>query len=117
MSAVEAEQKLSGTVSSEKNEILFKDFGINYNNEAEIYRKGSLVYRDLSSEVKEGEGASMDGGRSMSTVTTVATKGPLSKTAVEKQRKRRQKAKIVVEHVDIIKDEFWEKRPWILEGR
>lgn len=27
------------------------------------------------------------------------------------------KAAIVVEHVDIIKDEFWERRPWILTGR
>ncbi|KAL3235199.1 tRNA(His) guanylyltransferase [Nakaseomyces bracarensis] len=43
MSAQEAEKRLSGTVSSEKNEILFKDCGINYNNEPEMYKKGSLV--------------------------------------------------------------------------
>lgn len=42
---------------------------------------------------------------------------PLSKTAMEKERKRRAKARIAVEHVDIIKDDFWEKRPWILTGR
>jgi tRNA(His) guanylyltransferase len=23
----------------------------------------------------------------------------------------------VVEHVDIIKDAFWEKRPWIISGK
>lgn len=38
----------------------------------------------------------------------------LSKTQQEKERKRRAKAPIVVEHVDIIKDEFWERRPWLL---
>jgi len=41
----------------------------------------------------------------------------LSKAAAEKERKRRTKAAIAVEHVDIIKDEFWERRPWILTGR
>lgn len=36
-----------GTVSSDKNEILFKRFGINYNNEEEIYKKGSVLYRQV----------------------------------------------------------------------
>jgi tRNA(His) guanylyltransferase len=40
----------------------------------------------------------------------------LSKTQAEKQRKRRQKAHIAVEHIDLIKDQFWEERPWILSG-
>jgi tRNA(His) 5'-end guanylyltransferase len=48
MDARDAEQRLSGTVSSEKNEILFKEFGINYNNEPECFKKGSLLYRDVS---------------------------------------------------------------------
>ncbi|KAF2865114.1 Thg1 C terminal domain-containing protein [Massariosphaeria phaeospora] len=42
-----AEQELSGTVSSDKNEILFSRFGVNYNNEPEIFRKGSVLYRDF----------------------------------------------------------------------
>ncbi|CAR25958.1 hypothetical protein ZYGR_0A05290 [Zygosaccharomyces rouxii] len=41
----EAENKLSGTVSSEKQEILFSECGINYNNEPEMFKKGSLVTR------------------------------------------------------------------------
>jgi hypothetical protein len=44
----DAEQELSGTVSSDKNEILFSRFGINYNKEPEIFRKGSVLYRDVS---------------------------------------------------------------------
>ncbi len=36
-----------GTVSADKNEILFKRFGINYNNELEIYKKGSVLYRQV----------------------------------------------------------------------
>ncbi|KAF2476112.1 Thg1-domain-containing protein [Lindgomyces ingoldianus] len=48
MDARSAEQELAGTVSSEKNEILFSRFGINYNNEPDIFKKGSVLYRDFS---------------------------------------------------------------------
>jgi tRNA(His) guanylyltransferase len=44
----EAEKTLAGTLASDKNEILFSRFGINYNNEPEIYKKGSVVFRDVS---------------------------------------------------------------------
>jgi tRNA(His) guanylyltransferase len=40
-----------------------------------------------------------------------------SKTQEEKDRKRRAKARITVQHVDIIKDEFWERRPWLLSNK
>ena len=45
MGATEAEQKLKGTLAADKNEILFSQFGINYNNEEPMYRKGSVLYR------------------------------------------------------------------------
>lgn len=41
----------------------------------------------------------------------------MSRTQKEKDRKKRNKAKIITEHVDLIKDDFWEKRPWILSGQ
>lgn len=41
----------------------------------------------------------------------------LSKTQEEKDKKRRAKARITVQHVDIIKDEFWEMRPWLLSNK
>lgn len=37
-----------GTLSADKNEILFSKFHINYNNEPEIFKKGSVVFRDVS---------------------------------------------------------------------
>lgn len=40
-----------------------------------------------------------------------------SKSQAEKDKKRRAKATVVVEHLDIIKDEFWDRRPWILSGK
>lgn len=39
----EAEAELCGTFSSDKNEILFTTFGINYNNLPEMYRKGTIL--------------------------------------------------------------------------
>ena len=41
----------------------------------------------------------------------------MSKTQKEKDGKRRMKAEIVVQHTDIIKDDFWEQRPWLLGGK
>jgi tRNA(His) guanylyltransferase len=45
--------------------------------------------------------------------------GPIqqSKTQNENDKKRRAKARIVVEHMDIIKDDFWNRRPWILSNK
>jgi tRNA(His) guanylyltransferase len=41
----------------------------------------------------------------------------VSKTQAEKDRKKKAKARITVQHVDIIKDEFWNRRPWLLTNK
>lgn len=41
----EAEAELCGTFSSDKNEILFSSFGVNYNNLPQQYRKGTILVR------------------------------------------------------------------------
>nr|CAG4638638.1 EOG090X0AR4 [Cyclestheria hislopi] len=59
LSTAQAEEKLRGTFASDKNEILFTDFGINYNNEPEMFRKGTILIRKkrpitlLNGEVRE----------------------------------------------------------------
>ncbi|KAH6900234.1 putative tRNAHis guanylyltransferase [Thelonectria olida] len=106
----EAEKTLAGTLSADKNEILFSRFSINYNNEPEINKKGSVVFRDYelvdpaSNNVAE-------------TIDSVAEPVKQSKSQREKDKKRRAKARILVEHLDIIKDDFWDMRPWILSGK
>ncbi|KAK6623422.1 hypothetical protein RUM43_009274 [Polyplax serrata] len=45
MTHQEAEEHLKGTVSSDKNELLFSEFGINYNNEPEEFKKGTVIIR------------------------------------------------------------------------
>lgn len=45
----EAEERLRGSVSAEKNELLFSEFGINYNQLPAIYRKGTIL---LTKQIK-----------------------------------------------------------------
>jgi tRNA(His) guanylyltransferase len=48
MKEKEAEEYLKGSTAADKNEILFSRFGINYNNEDVMFRKGSIVFREVS---------------------------------------------------------------------
>ena len=43
MTAQEAHKALGGTVSSEKNEILYTRFQINYNSLDPLFRRGSII--------------------------------------------------------------------------
>lgn len=45
----EAEERLRGTLSAEKNEILFSEFGINYNSLPAMFRKGTIL---LTKQIK-----------------------------------------------------------------
>ncbi|TKA76834.1 hypothetical protein B0A55_04630 [Friedmanniomyces simplex] len=108
MSTTEAEQALKGTVSSDKNEILFSRFGINYNSEPEAYKKGTVVYRSYAEH--ENVNGSLDD-------TGDKVPDPASKTQLEKERKRKQKARIVIDHPDIIGDAFWTAHPYILASK
>lgn len=94
MTPKEAENRLIGTVSSDKHEILFKEFGINYNNEPEVFKKGTLLVRELETgSVDETE---------------------LSSRQKQRMEKKRRLAKISVYHIDVVKGDFWEQRPWLL---
>lgn len=116
MSGTEAEQELKGSVASDKNEILWSRFGVNYNQELEVWRKGTVIYRvyDDVGGGGGGEEVTASGDKMKKMKKGVDAK---SKSQLEKERKRKMKAKIVQEHTDIIGDGFWEKRPYILATR
>ncbi|KAI9286995.1 Thg1 C terminal domain-containing protein [Umbelopsis sp. AD052] len=84
----EAEERLRGTFSKDKNEILFSDFNINYNTLEAVYRKGSVIIRQ-ETEVKSVS----------------------QKSGEEVVRLRRLPA---VLHDDIIGNEFWKEHPELL---
>lgn len=111
MTTTAAEDELKSTLAVNKNEILFKRFGVNYNNEPAMFRKGTVVYRSYGNYV--GGDAVYARGLSESD----SNPNGQSKTQLEKERKKKQKATIITEHVDIIGDAFWKQHPYILATR
>lgn len=97
LSRQDAEQELLGTLASDKNEILFLRCGVNYNREPEMFRKGTVIVREY--DQWKGEAGT-----------------ETSNKQKQKAEKSRRKAQIKFYHQDIIGDEFWAERPWILES-
>ncbi|TIB99929.1 tRNAHis guanylyltransferase [Wallemia mellicola] len=96
----EAHKILQGTVSAEKHDILFKEYGINYNTLDDLYKKGSILVR-IPPPMPEipADGSYKD------------------KKKIEKIRKDGidgTRGPIEILHLDIIKDTFWNDRPWLL---
>lgn len=110
LSTTDAEHLLKGTLSADKNEILFSRFGINYNKEPQVYRKGTIVYRSYPDVQQPGDDATNGDDHTAPGAVT-------SRSQLDKERKRKQKAAIVMEHVDIIGDAFWDEHPFILGGK
>jgi tRNA(His) guanylyltransferase len=81
----EAQEVLKGTLADFKNEMLFMQFGINYNDLPARFRKGSVIIR---------------------------CKQLVSGSASEGTEKWRNVPTVM--HVDIIKDEFWQQHPELL---
>lgn len=66
-----------------------------------------MLYRDLPAE---------HGGDEKDGDAVGKKPDPSSKTQMAKTVKLRRKAHVVLEHVDVIQDDFWVRRPWILKG-
>nr|XP_045008376.1 probable tRNA(His) guanylyltransferase isoform X2 [Jaculus jaculus] len=97
LTPVQAQERLQGTLAADKNEILFSQFNINYNNEPLMYRKGTLL---IWQEVCE--------------VTVKEVKLPAEMKG-EKMAVTKSRAKPVPLYCDIIGDAFWKEHPEILE--
>jgi len=48
----EANTRLKGTFAKDKHEILFKEYMINYNNLEEIYKKGTIIFKEHIKKTK-----------------------------------------------------------------
>ncbi|GAA5987073.1 hypothetical protein JCM10908_001015 [Rhodotorula pacifica] len=120
----QADKDLQGTVSSEKQELLFSRFGINYNTVDDMYKKGSIVIWETESAPPRGEEPSeqaqdeaADNGEhdeDNSSSSTAESPRPSSSSipAGVKLRQRKKPAKpkrrLVVVHEDLISDAWWE---------
>ncbi|KAG0170729.1 tRNA-histidine guanylyltransferase 1-like [Apophysomyces sp. BC1015] len=87
-SETEAEEILRGTFSKDKHEILFTQFGINYNAIEPIYRKGSVIIRKKT----EVTSISPNSGQEVKRIKLVPN-------AI---------------HEDIIGQSFWDEHPHLL---
>lgn len=93
-----AEAKLKGTLSADKNELLFSEYDVNYNNIDPMYRKGtSLIWTSYEEKVPK----------------TVPGETAPSRDNVEcvVVRERKQVSEL---YTDIIGDQFWIDYPDIL---
>jgi tRNA(His) guanylyltransferase len=133
-----------GTDSKDKNELLFSRFGINYNNLPPRFRKGSVIVRVDPEVVAAARVASPDvagaraayeaiehvGSGVQPTVDALRALGglqlghsmspPLRPEAQGGHKPKKIKpyegtsGEMMVLHEDLIKDSFWEERPWLL---
>ncbi|XP_053148141.1 probable tRNA(His) guanylyltransferase isoform X3 [Hemicordylus capensis] len=96
LTPVQAQKRLKGTLASDKNEILFSEFNINYNNEPLIYRKGTiLVWQKVNHVIKK--------------------KIKVPEESEEREVEvTRMKTTAIPLHCDIIGDQFWDQYPEIL---
>lgn len=133
-----AEKELSGTLAADKNEILHSRFGINYNEEQAIFRKGSVIFRDYfveaeamdtmpaqtdaaaNAELGEDSSGSLGSTRRNPTAgkphtESQATDYSPSANSHGGKNRRKQKSRLTTAHIDIMKDDFWINHAWLLE--
>ncbi len=105
MTNQQAQDRLKGTFSNDKNEILFSQFGINYNNEPEQFKKGTVLWRKRVEIPIEDAGDELE----------PQPKNPKkSKQSVEGFKIRTQ---IQESNCDIIGDQFWIDNPEVLNPK
>lgn len=129
LSEHEAHEKLKGSLAKDKNEILFSQFGINYNNEPEMFRKGSLINRG-----GQGDGvgvldrgpdplrlASVSGGvagaetsaKEPREAAAASSLGPdewdaaVPGSAAGRKKRKHESTELVLSHADIMSDAWW----------
>uniref|UniRef100_A0A3Q0SBU3 tRNA(His) guanylyltransferase n=1 Tax=Amphilophus citrinellus TaxID=61819 RepID=A0A3Q0SBU3_AMPCI len=96
LTTTEAEDRLKGTLAAHKNEILFSEFGINYNNESSVHRKGTTLIWEKVYE-------------------TVTKRMKLPNEEEKDVPVTRSRRRVEAYHCDIIGEQFWEEHPDILE--
>ena len=102
MKEAEAHEKLKGTLSADKNNILFEEFGINYDKEDKIYKRGSLVVRYSNKQKKKLEKEFLEEERKR--MSDVLASGAFMKIYEEKRDQ------LFVIHEDVTKEKFWKER-------
>lgn len=118
MTPAESQERLKGTMSSDKNELLFKEFEINYNNLPALHRKGTILLR-TKKDIENGDldmslqlnllGSSTN--RSQSARGQTRGGSSMRSPVMGKKFTRPDIQRL---HVDLIGEQFWTDNPEIL---
>lgn len=106
-----AEERLRGTYSKDKRSILMNEFERDYDLEDAHYRKGTVMLRDLciTSTQLTSNNSSHFNTNAQGSISSKDTNA-----VIEKGDPVTYSGTIVKEHIDMIGDQFWTQRPWIL---
>jgi len=119
----DAHESLRGTNSGQKHEILYSKFGINYSAVPRRFRTGSVLVREqLSNGEIDASVISLEDtsrtnsyGTPTSNNVTIGSEDDVALPRVHgSQRTRQESTRIALQHCDIIKEEFWIQRPYLL---
>jgi len=111
LSHTEAEQKLKKTVSGDKNEMLWKDFQINYNESPAVHRKGSILIWDQVQGLGLTEADVCDEPDTKTNPTEAVCEEEsvmaADLTGVQPEKRRRPRSELTLIHEDLISETFW----------
>ncbi|GAA5823176.1 hypothetical protein JCM5353_005805 [Sporobolomyces roseus] len=105
--ARQANDELSGTISSQKQEMLHAEFGINYNNESAMFRKGSLVVWETAPPSLTEPSTPSEEKPSSPSFPSTSDAAPV-KHMRQRKTPAKPKRRLTVLHEDFINDEWWE---------
>ena len=103
----DAESSLRGTSSAQKNELLFSQFSINYNDDEPMFRKGSILIRSSANESSLVLESTANTGKFEPNQRNMCPRSEHNGT-------KRAARSIEILHEDIIGPKFWERHEDIL---
>jgi len=122
-STKDAHNALRGTNSGQKHEMLYSKYGINYNALPRRFRTGSVLVREqlVNGEIDAG-GLSLEDTPETNSVGTPASnrvsigseEDVVTPRVSGNHLSRQETSRIALLHCDIIKEEFWNQRPYLL---
>jgi len=122
MTNQQANERLKGTLSADKNELLFSEFNTNYNSIPELFRKGTVLIRPRDSTEHQTIGAESQSIEDQKEdPSNKKEEKDNSKKGANNQgssaSKKTERGLSVMLHCDIIGKQFWIERPNILNPK
>ncbi|KAI9296455.1 putative tRNAHis guanylyltransferase [Neoconidiobolus thromboides FSU 785] len=122
-----AQEYLKDTVSSDKNELLFTKFNINYSKLPEMHRKGSVIFKPkIVKKIHERKNLTMSSNGTNNNPEKILKLEEAENTEltpndvriinneVETAKSILKPGKVTIHHIDIISKKFWDEHNYLL---